>query len=269
MGEVVIVIPIYRDEITKNEVISLKRLCQVIRGKYPLVLVYPLGLNVSCFQQVTDSIGVNLLKEAFPTSFFQSISGYNSLMMHPQFYKRFDHYEYMLLHQLDCYLFKDDIVHWCGKGYDFIGAPWMNKDESGYDLHGLNGGLSLRKISSHLRVLRSFGRIFNWHEIKRQPFYKNASALKRVYIYIASRSFRNNTFHRFNDFKSNEDAFFSIYAQRRYSWFQTPSLKEASEFAIERSPRFLYQENKYNLPMGCHAWQKYDLEFWKKFIPEL
>ena len=31
----------------------------------------------------------------------------------------------MLIYQLDAYVFKDELLNWANKGYDYIGAPWL------------------------------------------------------------------------------------------------------------------------------------------------
>lgn len=42
--------------------------------------------------------------------------------------------------------------------------------------------------------------------------------------------------------------------------------EEASHFAFEKHPSFLFSQNG-QLPFGCHAWRKYEYdEFWGKYI---
>lgn len=73
-------------------------------------------------------------------------------------YKAFAKYEYMLIAQLDAVCFRDDLDEWCGKDYDYVGAPWCHlckhvcrtdQYRSEEKLVG-NGGLSLRKIQTFL-----------------------------------------------------------------------------------------------------------------------
>ena len=44
-----------------------------------------------------------------------------------------------------------------------------------------------------------------------------------------------------------------------------PTPEEASLFSLERSPRHLFEKNNQELPMGCHAWERYDKEFMQKY----
>ena len=71
--------------------------------------------------------------------------------MNYDFYNGFRKYKFMLVHQLDAYVFKDDLLYWTKQGYDYIGAPWFEgMDNAGTNASLLpeigNGGFSLRKI---------------------------------------------------------------------------------------------------------------------------
>jgi hypothetical protein len=76
----------------------------------------------------------------------------------------------MLIYQLDAWVFKDDLMKWCNKGYDYIGAPWFEdfgSYEKGKKLWRVgNGGFSLRKIKYFCKVLS-----WKWPVIK--PKIKN------------------------------------------------------------------------------------------------
>ena len=51
--------------------------------------------------------------------------------------------------------------------------------------------------------------------------------------------------------------------------FKVASLEEGLRFAFEVSPKTCYEMNGGKLPFGCHAWAKYDPEFWKAhLVPE-
>ena len=54
-------------------------------------------------------------------------------------------------------MLRDALDEWCAAGYDFIGAPWLICADTPHitaEKVG-NGGFSLRRVSSFLRVLRS------------------------------------------------------------------------------------------------------------------
>jgi len=93
----------------------------------------------------------------FAMRHFASQSGYNRLLMSEEFYRAFVEYEYILIYQLDCLVFNDNLDEWCGKGWDYVGAPWLkNREDPAEGFSGVgNGGLSLRRVKSALEVLRS------------------------------------------------------------------------------------------------------------------
>lgn len=69
-----------------------------------------------------------------------------------------------------------------------------------------------------------------------------------------------------NTYNENEDVFWSKAVPKRVSWFKVAPPKVALEFSIERRPKDLFEMNNFQLPFGCHAWEKYEPEFWVKHI---
>jgi hypothetical protein len=133
-----------------------------------------------------------------------------------------------------------------------------------------NGGFSLRKVKSALKVLSSHRRIVPLKEIwkKQQQIDYNIKGRLGSFIYIfkAFTFQKNNTHYLFNDFAFNEDLFWSRSASSIFSWYKVPSIKVAMRYAFEQNPSYLYQRNNHKLPFGCHAWEKYEPEFWEKHI---
>ena len=41
------------------------------------------------------------------------------------------------------------------------------------------------------------------------------------------------------------------------------------KISFETEPRICFKRNKYRLPFACHAWARYDLEFWKTAFNEM
>jgi hypothetical protein len=49
--------------------------------------------------------------------------------------------------------------------------------------------------------------------------------------------------------------------------FKVPDVITAAQFCIEKSPSYLYKLIGEKLPFACHAYMKYEYEFfWKKHI---
>ncbi len=143
--DVVIVIPVYRSRLSPTERFSLRQ-AMLVLDSYDICFVCPQGLKLP------GECPESYLREDFDPAYFQSTEDYNALMLSDIFYKRFDRYEFMLVYQLDAFIFRDDLESFCGMDYDFIGAPffWGNefREVDGNRFTALvgNGGFSLRRI---------------------------------------------------------------------------------------------------------------------------
>lgn len=115
-SKVAAVIPVYKEEIDDLEKISLAQARKVL-GKYPFVFVAPEGKKIS-YAESGDAV------VRFPPQFFQNTMTYSMLLMSPFFYEAFKAYDYILIYQLDAFVFYDALEKFCSLGYDYIGAPW-------------------------------------------------------------------------------------------------------------------------------------------------
>lgn len=266
--QVVVLIMVYQNAINKFESISLQQ-CLNKLNSYSISIVKPDSVNISSWPVDHSSVNV----ETFPDHYFESVGTYSRLLLSPKFYRRFRQYEYMLIYQLDAFVFSDDLDVWCKKGLDYIGAPWFDNFSTNNENAALqrtgNGGFSLRNIEAHLKVLHSFSYLSgpkeNWQlrmkhrPVGRQWFTQAAGFLLDLCV-------RNNTFWLLNSYMGFEDQFWSLVAAKNFKWFNMPEPAEALNFSFEMQPRRLYHLNNHQLPFGCHAWWKYDLEFWKPHI---
>ncbi len=233
--EVAIIIPIYKENLSNSEIVSLKRVKDIL-GAFPIIFICNQNFNAVNYLKIIP----NAKFEYFKVSFFNSIEGYNKLMLSTNFYKRFFQYKFILIYQLDAYIFENELLFWCKKNYDYIGAPWVIsppniKEKPLIDMSKWfkyevgNGGFSLRKVKSHY-----------WNTIIFYP-------LLKVFI-------------------KNEDMFWGVLINWLNPFFKKPTFIEALKFAFEMKPKESYEINKYQLPFGVHAWQKYDEIFWLDFI---
>ena len=168
----------------------------------------------------------------FPDRFFKSTSTYSKLMLSKRFYKTFREYEFILIYQLDSLVFSDELIFWCEQEYDYIGAPWIKgKRMAHMAIYGMcgNGGFSLRKVHSFLEVIdRAKGSI--------------------------------------SGFRKNEDMFWSVEAARHWRRFKVAPAEVGIGFSVELSPRFCFEVTNQALPFGCHAWTRYDRDFWEPYL---
>jgi hypothetical protein len=267
-NKVVVLIMVYQDSLTSLENIALKQCLEVLR-LYPIRIVKPSSLDLSKWTDIHDKITF----ENFPDKYFKGIGAYSRLLISTSFYKRFIDFEYILIYQLDAFVFRDELEKWCLAGYDYIGAPWFKNFSSDDNTKPLtsvgNGGFSLRKVKSHLKVLYSFSYLSppkeNWqNRMATSP--KGFKWLRQACGFILDLCIRNNTFWLFNSFRGFEDQFWSLIPSRNFRWFTLPDVEVAMNFSIEMQPRSVFAMNNHQLPFGCHAWWKYDLEFWKPHI---
>jgi hypothetical protein len=120
---------VYKQFPTTAEQASFLQLLAVLGG-HDLYLVVPESLATEYYGGLFGH-GPRVAVERFADRYFRNIEGYNALMLSPDFYGRFSNYDYVLIYQLDAWVFKDELQYWCGQGYDYIGAPWMDEDSCG------------------------------------------------------------------------------------------------------------------------------------------
>ena len=139
LSKAAVVIPIYKEELDDLEKISLAQVHKVLKN-YPIIFVAPEGKNFSYLK--SDDMLVQ-----FHPYFFQSPKTYNQLLLHPFFYELFLNFDYILLYQLDAFVFYDALEDFCRLGYDYIGAAWPYYAWLGKKIEGKtprvgNGGFS-------------------------------------------------------------------------------------------------------------------------------
>lgn len=260
MKKVAVVIPIYKNFITKDESTSIKHLNKFL-SKYDKYLVLPNSIRETSFKISKSK------KIFFPDEYFGSIKKYCELMNSRIFYREFLNYEYILIYQLDALIFSDELYKWCNKKYDYIGAPFFNSligslsYKKGSPLSGGNGGLSLRKIQSFLEVI----------EIAETLSKRTSQNLLMRKLWFLKAVLSNHS-HKIwldappHDYPFNEDGFWSFEAVKYKPNFRVAPFKEALKFSFERFPKKCFKLNNNTLPFGCHAWARYDREFWSKYL---
>lgn len=230
---VVIGIPIYKKELNELEKISLQQVCKILY-KYPIVFI--------ASDSLTFDYGIEYQHfkiEKFPEKYFQNTSSYSQLLLSEMFYQRFLKYRFLLIYQLDAFVFSDQLEKFCLMNYDYIGAPMgyviRKKEWNGWVG---NGGFSLRNVKSTIRLLKS------------------------TKIFRQENEQLNQIWERF------EDQFFAFCGRKNIEDFQTASVEIALSFSFDSDAQKCYRRNNKKLPFGCHAWSKNDIKFYEKFIEQ-
>jgi len=267
-NDAVIVIPVYKDNIVMYEDISLRQ-CLKVFNERRIVLFGPESLDFGEYCKYSDRLTIEL----FADSAFRNVDSYSKLLLSPEFYKRFESYEYMLIHQLDAFVFSDELDLWCSKGYDYIGAPWFYKWQKSHldgDLWAVgNGGLSLRKIAMMGRLLGTkVARFLPFQEIINECLEAKSKFKATMLVDCLAKimGINNDSETYLRNTWRNEDIVIGIYSKYFNIGFEVAPVEEARRFAFECDPRYLYKLNDNQLPFGCHGWAKYDMEFWRPFI---
>ena len=232
--QVIVCVPIYKNTLSAFERASLRQLNKIL-GKYQRVFVAPQSLDFD-FGDEGESFRV----ERFPDYFFQNVRSYSALMLNVDFYRRFSNYEYLLIYQTDAFVFSDRLQEFCRLGYDYIGAP-IERANPLWNFIGNrvgNGGLSLRKVSSAIRILENWDRLVG------------NSPLASI-------------------FWPWEDIFWG-YCGRQADWnFKIPPTNIAVEFAVQDNVCRAYKKLEAGWrPFGCHGWwqTKEGYEVWQPII---
>lgn len=258
--DIVVVVPIYLSTLTPEEEVSLKQ-CLTILAEYRIVIIKPENLNITHLESYYS------LPEIidFPDECFLNLRAYNKLVLSKGFYLRFSSFQYMLIYQLDAYVFKDELLFWANKGFDYIGAPWVPWKKRYLTLLGRymllfqrfwwklmdkkrlynekyfyyqvgNGGFSLRKIQKMIEITDCYRKEIDNQLADDSPFYP-------------------------------EDIFLLLNLTDKRCQLSKPPFVDALKFAMEHNPKWAYEYNNESLPFGCHNWtDKNMFPFWSQII---
>jgi hypothetical protein len=237
-GQAMVVVPAYEAQPNALEAVSWHR-CLEVFPRTPIALLAPEGLDLSAYLPPERQEARPIHVVRFDPGFFQSTATYSRLLLSAGFYRTFLSYEFILIYQLDGFVFRDELADWCARGYDYIGAPWIDcawleearhawSPKTRDNVVG-NGGFSLRRVAPALKLLTE------------QPE-------------VAEQ------------WGGNEDQFWAFKAPA-WAPFKIPTLEEAVAFSFEVSPERAFALNGSKLPFGCHGWSHGDLiEFWRPVL---
>ena len=254
-----------RPVLTPSEEVSLKHLRHYL-GKYDKYIVVPDTLDF----RLPDFV-----VKPFADRYFGSAEAHKQLLFSTEYYQAFADYEFILTYHLDALVFSDELEAWCECGYDFIGPPWVIHDDAPYagnkEYEGRvgNGGFSLKRVDSFLKVLNSDRYAIDPEEYWKKH-YAGSSLASRIYNF--PRKLRM-TSHRYNNAKwelarwdKSEELFIANRAVHYYPEFKIAPFDVALRFGFECVPEYCYELNGHKLPFGCHAWERYDRKFWEQYM---
>lgn len=261
---IAVLLPIYRNNLTPDALISYNHL-KTFLSSQELLIIKPANLEIDKWKHKCIS---------FPDHFFRSVHDYSQLLLTSQFYEAFVEFDYILIYQLDCLVFSEELRRFCELGYDYIGAPLFQRYSKKPIISRVgNGGLSLRRVKAFLDVLNSSRYIS-----EEVPFMNDYCScklpdlnewqlhqkwLKKVRVL---RSIRCGVSSYTSGYTMNEDLFWSDRARLFYPDFKIAPIDVALKFAFDRYPRYCFEKNNNQLPFGAHAWAKWDRPFWEPYL---
>lgn len=255
-----IVVPIYKSALSGDDKTSLDRLVLAL-GEYPITVVHPEGLELGQVQSRYPSFKY----ESFDPKFFKDRMAYNHLMLDPAFYERFLEWDYILIHQCDAFVFRNELQQWCDKGYDYIGAPWLYTE-----WHRSYIYLELSALKSY--YLRKTKGIVD-RNIARGKVGSGGFSLRRtraLYDFLVKYPDLAQSYKDMSEYlRYQDDVFWAVEPKAQGVYFKIPKSIEAVNFSFDDNPSLAYQVTNYNLPFGCHGFNKRQYRsFWKSMIAE-
>lgn len=259
---VAIVVPLStRPGLNADEQISLCHLRHYL-GKYDKFMVTAKSLPV-------EYPGFEVKR--FDDSYFGSQRAHSWLQLSPEFYEAFLDYKYIFMYHLDSLALSDQLMEWCNRDFDFIGAPWFPGEATPWVKEPTvgNSGFSLHKVRSFLRVIYS-PRLMKEPALLAEHFQRTGSLVNLLRMFRRRLFFRNNVRWDMEAWMSSSDAncdtFFAAKAKVYFPEFHSATPAEALQFAFETDPRGCFRRNSERLPFGCHAWGRYDRAFWEPYL---
>lgn len=267
---VAVVVPVHNFELGLYEKIGLEQIKKNL-NHFPLYLIFPRKGKPP--KKVWSNFHHIEIKKVWGTYGKTTIQSYASMLRSAFFYELFEKFDFLLIAQLDTYIFSSELQRFTLEPYDYWGAPWLIDLYSQYPylrdlvrapirpyiLHKIlqkylprkmyyyvgNGGLSLRRVSKFIRAC-------NEHTEINSKFDERIVYWKKLGYDV-----------------SFEDNFWCLFFPKFAPGFlRFPPWHKALQFAFELAPSLAYKLNQNKLPFGVHSWFKHDKDFWKRFIFE-
>ena len=183
--------------------------CLESLANYPIVFITYKEADLSIIREHKQDIDVVY----FSKEYFESRKALGRLFLMEDFYHQFSWASYLLIHELNSWVVKDELYYWCKSGYDFLKAgPVINRQGIVQDF------------------FRSISRITGLSKIEKQSldssFQDNGLYLCLVERMIATLKNKQKTayHYRHHDDLQNSDAiFWEIEANRFWQNLRKPT----------------------------------------------
>lgn len=261
----VVLVPTHLERL--DEALAVTLLHNALQLKaYKLEVILPEACDPSWYQSFFDEHGIRGSVRLVPSKYFGSTTAVNRMGTDPDFYRYYLEFEYILICHLDAWVYRDNLIYWMDLGYDFIGAPLFLPQNGKAPFmrrmapFGCNGGLSLRRVASCIRVLETFSPgIEPWRFTQALLFLARnrqwgfVAILFRLMLMLL-QDWRS-TREKYNIY---EDVFLTVIVPLCGNLISIPSAKTAVRFACEVNYPLLQKEILgLEPPLGIHGYDKY------------
>ena len=228
----VVVIPVYKQKLSQFEKDNLSNTVNRLKDSYDICIIGPSSINVS---RLSKEFNYKFQYKKYNNSTFKSKESYSLLLESADFYETFNNWEYMLLVQLDVWIFgtAENLEKFLTYDFAYIGAPWSRnyimKAFGVDDEFCGNGGFSLRNTSMMIDILSN----------------SDVNATKYVTV---------------------EDQYISyiIYNDKKYD---TCLVDIALQFSIDNEPEYWHKRlGNMKYPFGVHMGKKEFKDYWSSYI---
>lgn len=269
--KVAVVVPLpSRSDLLPDEIVSMRHLRHFL-WRYDKYVLAPRG---------TDRSYDGFTTLYFHPKFFGSAAAHNRLNYWPRLYQAFEDYEYVLIYHLDSLVFSDQLLRWCDAGFDYIGAPWIPCPDTPWvrEPRVGNGGFTLMNVRAALDVLYARYHREPWsywsdllvrNEERLRPLRAALQWLRRRGVRTTLVEWPLRQWAISDDPAShgyNNDYLWAFHASRYAPGYAVAPVEEGLRFAFEASPRQCFERNGRQLPFGCHAWARFDRDFWVPYL---
>ena len=211
-----VIVPVLDPQINPTEERILHH-CLNILDQYPIIFITYEGADLSIIKEHNEDIDVIY----FPKKYFLSRSHLAGLFLMEDFYDRFSWCDFLLIHELNSWVVRDELHYWCKQGYDYLKSGPVENAE----IDKLDGVLSRVKGFSNDEK-RLFGRAFADNGIYLCHIQRMINTIKskqkEVYEYRHSESLEHA-----------DSVFWELEANRFWPYLRKPTEIVRNHFAMD------------------------------------
>lgn len=124
---VTVIIPILDPNLSPTQE-KLLHHCLSALDHYPVIFISYEGADLGIVREHKE----NADAVYFPKEYFQSRQTLAKLFLMEDFYDRFSWSDFLLIHELNTWIVKDELHYWCKQGYDYLKAAPITQNQEKY-----------------------------------------------------------------------------------------------------------------------------------------